>query len=98
MHGRIVWLTQEQGGRASGPPASSDDYAVTAFVPPGSIESGLASFVVRCTDPGRWVSKAAARWLVPQQDPRLEVQPGTVVVVTEGARVVGYFHVDALDR
>lgn len=47
--GEVVWLTREQGGRKSGPPASPDneDYAATAFVPPRNFENGLASFVLR---------------------------------------------------
>jgi hypothetical protein len=31
-----------------------------------------------------------------QDDPHFHVQPGTVVVVTEGARNVAYFHVETV--
>jgi hypothetical protein len=52
LTGEIVWLTPEQGGRASGPPATPEDhdYAATAFVPPSTATTGLASFVVRVHD------------------------------------------------
>ena len=64
--GRIVWLTADQGGRPSGPPATpvDRDYATTAFVPPHTVETGLASFVLRVKDPGDWTSAARAGWLV----------------------------------
>jgi hypothetical protein len=32
--------------------------------------------------------------LVPLDDERFRVLPGTVVVVTEGPKIVGYFHVE----
>ena len=71
FRGTVVWLTPEQGGRASGPPAPppGEDYASTAFVPPHTVETGLASF-------------------------DRPIAPGTEVVVTEGPRVVGHFHVE----
>jgi hypothetical protein len=96
--GRIVWLTAAQGGRDSGPPptAPGRDYAATAFVPPHSIDQGLASFILRVADRSGWVSAARAGWLVEQDDERFRVRPGTVVVVTEGARIVAYYHVDAV--
>ena len=45
FQGRVLWLTPEQGGRRSGPPATpaGDDYAATAFVPPDTVASWLAS-------------------------------------------------------
>jgi hypothetical protein len=100
FHGRVVWLTAEQGGRKSGPPPTpeTDDYAATAFVPPCTADTGLASFVLRVADRTSWTSEAAADWLVRQDDPRFDLQPGTVVVVTEGARPVAYFHVDTVNR
>jgi hypothetical protein len=96
--GRTVWLTADQGGRSSGPPVTpvDRDYAATAFVPPHTVETGLASFVLRAKDPGSWTSAAEAGWLVIQDDPRFHVHPGTVVVVTEGARNVAYFHVETV--
>jgi hypothetical protein len=41
FQGRVLWLTPEQGGRRSGPPATrpGDDYAATAFVPPETVAS-----------------------------------------------------------
>ena len=96
--GRIVWLTADQGGRSSGPPVTpaDRDYAATAFVPPCTVETGLASFVLRVNDPGAWTSAARAGWLVFQDDKHFHVEPGTVIVVTEGARTVAYFHVESV--
>jgi hypothetical protein len=96
FQGRVVWLTPEQGGRVSGPPAGSGDYAATAYVPPQSAEEGLASFALRITDPQAWISLAEGAWLVPQDDPRFTVTPGAVLVVTEGPQPVAYFHVAAV--
>ena len=94
--GEVVWLTAEQGGRRTGPPVPPDeqDYAVTAFVPPHDVKDGLASFVLRGFQHGHWRSAAEGRWLVVENDGEQRVEPGTVVVVTEGPRPVGYFHVD----
>lgn len=93
FRGRIVWLTPGQGGRAGGPPRT-DDYAANAFVPPCTADSGLASFVLRDAEPEAWVSPAAGRWLVVENSGPYRVQPGTVVVITEGPKPVGYFHVE----
>lgn len=97
FHGCITWLTEEQGGRKSGPPATPDDqdYAATGFVPPSTAEDGLASFVLRVDDRSSWRSFAYASWLVP--DAGAEVVPGSVVVVTEGLTTVGYFVVDSVN-
>lgn len=91
----MIWLTSEQGGRSSGVPATTDghDYAATAFVPPQTAGTALASFLLRVADRGAWASTARAGWLTVRDDPRFGVQPGMVVVVTEGPRPVGYFHV-----
>ena len=96
FRGTIVWLTAEQGGRASGPPSpeTGEDYASTASVPPATVESGLASFALRGFDPGALSSSAEARWLFPEKIGDQGIDPGTVVAVTEGPRVVGYFHVE----
>jgi hypothetical protein len=96
FRGRVVWLTPEQGGRASGPPVPSvePDYAHTAFVPPHTTETGLASFALRNFESGGWTSTAEGRWLVVENDGAQRVAPGAVVVCTEGARVVAYFHVE----
>ena len=95
FRGEVVWLTPEQGGRASGPPVPSEssDYAVTAFVPPRTVRSSLASFVLRAFDAEAWRSQAEGRWLVVENEDEYRVVPGTVVVVTEGPRVVAFFTV-----
>jgi hypothetical protein len=94
--GEVVWLTAEQGGRGSGPPTPPDDqdYAVTAFVPPHGLDNGLASFVLRGFRHDEWRSPAEGRWLVVENDSEQLVEPGSVVVVTEGPRPVAYFHVE----
>jgi hypothetical protein len=96
FHGKVVWLTPEQGGRSSGPPQPSADidYAHTAFVPPLTVDSGLASFALRNFEAGAWTSAAEGRWLIVENDGDQLVEPGTVVVCTEGPRVVAYFHVE----
>jgi hypothetical protein len=98
FQGRVVWLTPEQGGRSSGPPPPSTewDYAHTAFVPPHTSESGLASFALRNFKPDAWTSGAEGRWLIVENEGDQLVGPGTVVVCTEGSRVVAYFHVQAV--
>ena len=94
--GRVVWLTAEQGGRTSGPPPPTDawDYAHTAFVPPSTAPTGLASFALRGFHPGAWTSPAEGRWVIANSEDDRSVEPGTVIVCTEGTRVVAYFHVD----
>ncbi|WP_285490129.1 hypothetical protein [Amycolatopsis taiwanensis] len=96
FRGRVVWLTAEQGGRSSGPPRADDkvDYAANAFVPPHTAQSGLASFVLRNLTPGALVSLAEGRWLVVENAGPYQIEPGTVVVITEGSKPVGYFHVE----
>jgi len=91
FHGTIVWLTEEQGGRRSGPPASSPDrdYAATGYVRPLNVATGLASLVVRSATPGAWRSAADAGWLVGDSQYPHEVDAGDVVV-TEGPTAVGY--------
>lgn len=95
FEGEVVWLTAEQGGRSSGPPPPSSDwdYAVTAFVPPRTLDNGLASFVLRGFKTGHWRSPAEGRWLIVENGGAQAVHPGSVVVVTEGRRTVAYFHV-----
>jgi hypothetical protein len=94
--GEVVWLTPEQGGRKTGPPAPPDgkDYAVTAFVPPSDVQSGLASIILRGFRHGEWRSAAEARWLAVENEGDQLVEAGTVVVVTEGPKTVGYFTVE----
>lgn len=95
FRGTVVWLTPEQGGRSTGPPQpiSEFDYAHTAFIPPLTAETGLASFVLRGFTAGAWRSSAEGRWLFVDNDDLYEVEPGSVLVCTEGARQVAYFHV-----
>ncbi len=92
--GRVVWLTREQGGRIGGPPTPSADrdYLSTAYVPPHGLDA-IASFGVRPALPGAWTSDAEAGWVVVTNEGRQTVAKGNVVVITEGPRVVGYFHV-----
>lgn len=98
FQGRVVWLTPEQGGRATGPPPPSNerDYAHTAFVPPHTAHTGLASFALRGFQHGDWTSPAEGCWLIVENDNEQRVEPGSVIVCTEGVRVVAYFHVDAV--
>jgi hypothetical protein len=95
MRGQVVWIPADQGGRTSGPPNTppDSDYAATAFVPP---HAEPASFVLRVADRTGWTSPAEAAWLVERDDPRWAVEPGTVVVVTEGARPVARFTVESV--
>ena len=96
FEGEIIWLTPEQGGRASGPPPTplEQDYAATAFVPPHTVQRGLASFFVRAEDRTAWRSRAAAGWLVVDNTGDQAVGPDTMIVITEGPRTVAYFHVE----
>lgn len=98
FRGEVVWLTPEQGGRASGTPVPSDasDYAVTAFVPPHTVENGLASFALRGFTAGRWRSGAEGRWLIVANEAEQLVVAGSVVAVTEGPGVVAYFTVTGI--
>lgn len=99
FHGHVVWLTREQGGRESGPPPTpaDQDYAATGFVPPSTADTGLASVVLRVADRAAWRSPADAGWLVVDNVPPFRLGEGEVLVVTEGRRVVAYFHVESMD-
>jgi hypothetical protein len=99
FHGYVVWLTREQGGRNTGPPPTpaDQDYAATGFVPPATARTGLASVVLRVADRAAWRSPADARWLVVDNVPPHRVDEGDVLVVTEGHRVVAYFHVQSTE-
>jgi hypothetical protein len=99
FEGWLVWLTPEQGGRVSGPPESRDTwphYAANAFVPPDGVEA-TASFVLKDFESGAWKSRAKGCWLVPDDPDQPWVEPGTVIVVTEGPKPVAYFTVDTAD-
>ena len=98
FHGTVVWLTEDQGGRRSPPvPAAHRDYAASGYVPPLTVDTGLASLVVGPAMPGAWRSVADAGWLVSDYRYPHDVVAGDVIVVTEGHTVAGYFHVDAAD-
>jgi len=94
--GTVVWLTSDQGGRTTGPPLPNPDidYFTTAYVPPLNARNGLASFGLRNFEAGAWKSPAEGRWLIVENSGDQLVQPGSVVVVTEGSRDVAYFHVE----
>ena len=98
FHGTVVWLTEDQGGRQIGPPVATAerDYAANGFVPPLTVDTGLASLVVRPATPGAWRSTADAGWLVGDYRYPRDVAAGDVIVVTEGPTVVGYFHVESV--
>ncbi len=98
FEGWLVWLTPEQGGRMGGPPQPRETwphYAANAFVPPAGAAS-LASLVLKDFEPGAWKSRAVGCWLVPENPDLPWVEPGSVIVVTEGPTPVAYFTVDVL--
>lgn len=100
FHGYVVWLTREQGGRDSGPPQLPSIRTTrppASMVPPDTIDSGLASVVLRVSDRTALRSEADARWLVVDNVRPNGVSEGDVIVVTEGRRVVAYFHVECID-
>src|SRR5262245_44570761 len=78
FHGYVVCLTRVQGGRDSGPPLTpiEHDYAATGFVPPATVDSGLASAVLRVRDRTAWRSEADAQWLVVDNIPPHRVSEG----------------------
>ncbi|CAN5620602.1 hypothetical protein BH10ACT10_BH10ACT10_10020 [soil metagenome] len=78
-------------------PAAERDYAANGFVPPLTVETGLASLVVRLASPGAWRSAADAGWLAGDYRYPHAVAAGDVIVVTEGPTIVGYFHVESVD-
>lgn len=99
FHGHVLWLTPEQGGRDTGPPPTPQEqvFAATGFVPPHSADSGLASFVLDVQDRAAWRSAASGCWLMVDNEGAQFVQGGDIIVVTEGRRVVAYFHVESVD-
>ena len=93
--GEVVWLTADQGGRRTGPPPTTV-FAATGFVPPAIVDSGLASFAIRGFSHDLLRSPAEGVWLLAENLGAQRVQPGSVVVITEGSRPVAYFHVQRL--
>ena len=66
FRGSVIWLTPAQGGRTTGPPLprpARPYYAATAYVPPHTADTGLASFILRNFEAGAWRSHAEGRWL-----------------------------------
>jgi len=98
FHGIVVWLNEGQGGRRTGPPVPlpERDYAANGFVPPLTVDTGLASLVVRPTTPGAWRSAADAGWLVGDYRYPHDITAGDVIVVTEGPTIVAYLHVESV--
>ena len=96
--GEVSWLTPGDGGRRLGVPQvlPGVSYAHVAYVPPRTIEDGMASFVLRGWNPARWQSPAEGRWLVVENEGAQLVTAGTVVVVCEGARPVATFRIDEI--
>lgn len=66
---------------------------MTGYVPPHTVDDGLASFWLADFAPGEWTSPATGWWLAVENAGPQGVGPGSVVVVTEGAKPVAYFHV-----
>ena len=91
--GEVVWLTPEQGGRRTGPPVDPDNYAQVAHVTPHGVHDGSASFVLSGFEPGAPRSSAQGRWLIVENEGPQLVEPGSIVVVTEGPQVVAFFTV-----
>jgi hypothetical protein len=98
FHGTVIWLTDDQGGRRTGPPVptAERDHAANGFVPPLTLDNGLASLVVRPETPGAWRCGADAGWLVGDYPYPHDVGPGDVIVVSEEPTIVGYFHVESV--
>lgn len=72
------------------------DYAATAFVPPETVDTGLASFVLRDYDERAWRSPATGGWLLVDGSGPQAAKVGDLIVITEGRRTVGRFTVTAL--
>lgn len=98
VRGTVVWLTPQQGGRVSGPPALDYDYdyTATAFLPPRTAADGQAGIALRGFAPGAWRSFAEGFLVADENTPVQHVWPGCVVVVTEGERAVAYFNVEEI--
>ena len=96
VRGTVVWLTPQQGGRVSGPPAPDYDYdyTATAYLPPRTAEDGQAGIALQRFAPGAWRTPVEGI-LVPGKGHRAQqVVPGCIIVITEGVRPVGLLTVE----
>ncbi|WP_328998517.1 hypothetical protein OHA18_29195 [Kribbella sp. NBC_00709] len=96
VRGTVLWLTPQQGGRVSGPPAPDYDYdyTATAYLPPRTPDDGQAGIALRRFAPSAWRTPAEGI-LVPAKGNRAQqVIPGCIVVITEGVRPVGLLTVE----
>lgn len=96
VHGTVVWLTPQQGGRVSGPPEPDYDYdyTATAYLPPRTAEDGQAGIALHRFAPGAWRTPVDGI-LVPAKGHRAQqVVPGCIIVITEGVRPVGLLTVE----
>jgi hypothetical protein len=90
FHGQVV-LAYGGAGRATfGPPATPDDQvcAVAGFVPPATVETGLASLVLRWLTARCGGSAPDAGWLAVANVPPHRADEGDILVIKEGCRVV----------
>ncbi len=99
FRGEVIWLTPEQGGRRTGVPEPSTEFSLrrVAHVPPQSLQTGSASFTLRGSAPHQWRSSAEGKWLIVENVGDQLVTPGSVVIVTEGARIAALFLVEHVD-
>ena len=77
--------TADQSGRQTGPPIPRPAwpyYVATAYIPPHTAETGLASTVVRNFDSGAWRSATEGRWLLVEGRGDQLVEAGSVIAVT----------------
>lgn len=96
--GEVVWLTPEQGGAHDEvpQPSMSWSYAHVGHVPPNTLQNGAASFVLRGWDPQLRRSPAEGKWLLVENGAAQTVVPGSVVVVSVGARPSALFFVHSV--
>lgn len=100
LRGTVVWLTPQQGGRASGPPEPDYDmdYTATAFVPPRTSADGQVGVALRRFAPGAWRSPAEGV-LVPTPGTRPgHLAAGGIVMITEGERHVAVLTVEEIHQ
>jgi hypothetical protein len=99
VRGTVVWLTPQQGGRVSGPPEHDYDYdyTATAYLPPRTADDGQAGLALRRFVPGAWRTPAEGILVPPQGNRAQQVVPGSIVVITEGVRPVGFLTVEEIE-